>query len=146
MNTAFIEMLQKRMAGLEDKEFNLEAWKSGTSLLLTRIFGEGNSYSKEVDSMKVDYSSWSLRDATSDYNPREACKKLGHEILELAIAELQLPKQQATFSERLASLLPDPSGKLEEAIAKKDDQAIRNVLKNEKKDTLVDLLAKLLAE
>ena len=146
METAFIEMLKKRMAGLEEKEFNLEAWKSGTALLLTRIFGEGNSYSKEIESMKVDYSSWSLRDATSDYNPREASKRLGHEILEMAIAELQLPVQQAKGSQSIITLLEDKSGKLEEAIAKKDEQALQNLLKNEKKEVLITLLAKVLVE
>ena len=146
MNAAFIEMLKKRMAGLEEKESNLEAWKSGTALLLTRIFGEGNSYSKEIESMKVDYSSWSLRDATSDYNPREASKRLGHEILEMAIAELQLPVQQAKGSQSIITLLEDKSGKLEEAIAKKDEQALQNLLKNEKKEVLITLLAKVLVE
>ncbi|MCB0495659.1 MAG: hypothetical protein KDC79_05960 [Cyclobacteriaceae bacterium] len=146
MNTAFIEMLQKRLAGLEDKEFNLEAWKSGTALLLTRIFCEGNSYSKEIESMKVDYSSWSLRDATSDYNPREASKRLGREILELAIAELQLPESSAKSNQYIASLLQDQSDNLKEAIAKKDEQAIRNVLKSEKKEVLVDWLVKLLVK
>ena len=83
------------MNSLIEDDFDLELWKSTTILLLTRIFGEENAYSKEINNLKVDYSSWSLRDAPVNYNPKEACKKAGQEILELAIAELSLTQHQA---------------------------------------------------
>ena len=82
MNTAYLELLKNRIDGLAEKDFDLEVWKSGTALLLTRIFGKGNSYSNEIENLKVDFSSWSLRDATSDYNPKETCKRSGRDCEE----------------------------------------------------------------
>ena len=91
------------MNSLIEDDFDLELWKSTTILLLTRIFGEENAYSKEINNLKADYSSWSLRDATANYNPKEACKKAGQEILELAIAELSLKQHQAKSNENITT-------------------------------------------
>ena len=146
MKTAHIELLKKRLEGLAEKDFDLESWKSGTELLLTRIFGKGNAYTNEIKDLKVDYSSWSLRDATSDYNPKESCKRSGREILEIAVAELQLPADQGKAMQNITSILEDKSGKLEEAIASKNEKAILTLLNRENKDRLTRLLAKLLVE
>jgi hypothetical protein len=144
MNTAYIELLQKRIDGLGENDYVLEVWKNGTALLLTRIFGEGNSYSKEAEALKVDYSSWSLRDATSEYNPKETCKRLGREILEMAIAELQISSQEEDARLTITDMLQDRTGKITEAIAQKDKKTTLNLLKKEKKEYLVNLLVKLL--
>ena len=146
MKTAHIELLKKRLERLAEKDFDLESWKSGTELLLTRIFGKGNAYNNEIKDLKVDYSSWSLRDATSDYNPKESCKRSGREILEIAVAELQLPADQGKAMQNITSILEDKSGKLEEAIASKNEKAILTLLNRENKDRLTRLLAKLLVE
>ena len=146
MKTAYIELLKKRLEGLAEKDFDLEAWKSGTELLLTRIFGKGNAYTSEIKDLKVDYSSWSLRDATSDYNPKESCKRSGREILELALAEHHLSTNQEKSLQSITGILQDKSGKLEEAIGKKDEQAILTLLNKENKDRLTRLLAKLLVD
>ena len=146
MKTAYIELLKKRIDGLAEKDFNLEVWKSGTALLLTRIFGKGNSYSNEIEDLRVDYSSWSLRDATSDYNPKETCKRCGHDILELALVELHLSTKQEKSIQSITGILQDKSGKLEDAIANKDEQAILILLNKENKDHLTRLLAKLLVD
>jgi hypothetical protein len=146
MNKASIELLNKRIEGLDKKDFDLEAWKSGSALLLTRIFGDGNSYAKGINDLKVDYSSWSLRDATADYNPRESCKRIGREIIELAIAELQLPPDQHKAAPDVTDILVDKSGELTEAIANKDEKAMLNLLNKEKKDKLAKLLVKFLAK
>ena len=146
MKKASIELLNKRIEGLSDKDFDLEAWKSGSELLLTRIFGSGNSYTKGINDLKVDYSSWSLRDATADYNPKESCKRIGREILELAIAELQLPPDQQKSNLAITDMLEDKSGKLGEAIGNKDEKAILSLLNKEKKDNLAKILAKFLVK
>ena len=146
MKTAYIDLLEKRMDGLADKDYELTVWKSGTALLLTRIFGKGNSYSNELEGLKVDYSSWSLRDATADYNPKETCKRSCRDILELALAELHLSTNQEKSLQSITGILQDKSGKLEEAIVNKDEQAILILLNKENKDHLVRLLAKLLAD
>ena len=146
MKTEYTELLKKRIDGLAQEDFNLEGWKSGTTILLSRIFGKGNSYSSEIDDLKVDYSSWALRDATADYNPKETCKRVGREILELAIAELHLPKSKGMSTQNITDILQDKSGKLAEAIANKDEEAILNLLNKENKDHLIRLLTKLLVE
>lgn len=146
MKTAYIELLKKRIDGLAEKDFDLEVWRTGTALLLTNIFGKGNSYSSEIADLKVDYSSWSLRDATSDYNPKETCKRRGREILELALAELPQLTNQKMAIKTIKSIVQDKSGKLEIAIANKDEKAILSLLNKENKDRLTRLLAKLLLE
>lgn len=146
METAHIELLKKRLDGLAERDFDLESWKSGTELLLTRIFGKGNAYTSEIKDLNVDYSSWSLRDATSDYNPRESCKRSGREILDIAVAELQLPVDQGKAMQNITDILEDKSGKLEQAIASKNAKAISALLNKENKDRLAKLLAKLLVE
>ncbi|MEN8251141.1 MAG: hypothetical protein ABFS32_19565 [Bacteroidota bacterium] len=146
MSAAYIELLQKRIDGLAEKDYDLEVWKNGTALLLSRIYGEGNPYTREVEALKVDFSSWSLRDATSDYNPKETCKRLGREILELSIAELQLPTQEEKAKQTITNMLQDKSGKFAEAIAQKDEQAMLDLLKKENKEYLAGLLVKLLVE
>lgn len=144
MNAAYTPLLEKRIILLEEKDFDLEAWKTGTVLLLGRAFGEDNSYGREINNLKVDYSSWSLRDATSDYNPREACKRAGQEILELAVAELQLAHEQEKTAPDITEELADANTELADAIAKKDEETVRKLLNKENKGQLVNLLTKLL--
>ena len=146
MKTEYIELLKKRIDGLANKDFDLEVWKSGTTILLSRIFGKRNSYSKEIEDLKVDYSSWSLRDATSDYNPKETCKRIGGEILELALAELQLSTNKEKSIQSITEMLEDKSGKLKEAIENKDEKVILSLLNKEDKNHLTRLLVKLLVK
>jgi hypothetical protein len=146
MKTEYIELLKKRIDRIDEKDFDLEGWKSGTTILLSRIFGKDNSYSNEIDDLKVDYSSWSLRDATADYNPKETCKRCSCEILELAIDELHMSQNKEKSIHSITATLQDKSGKLEIAIAAKDEKAILKLLNKENKDHLTRLLAKLLVE
>jgi hypothetical protein len=146
MNPAYKGLLQKRIEGLSENDFDLEVWKSGTTLLLNRVFGNDNAYSNEIDKLKIDYSSWSLRDATSDYNPREACKRSGKDILELAIAEIGVMESSDRSLEVIKSTLQDKSGKLATAITSKDEKGIFDLLKKESKEDLAQLLTKLFTE
>ena len=142
MKNPRIELLEKRLTGLDDKDFDLMVWQGGTALLLNRLFGENNSYSREISDLKVDFSSWSLRDATSNYNPRETAKKRGREILELAIAELQMATSEAG---KVATLLPaGVSAELKQAVDARDAGSVRATLKKEKKKELIELLVQIL--
>ena len=144
MNTGYIDLLHKRIAELDNDDFDLEVWKGSTSLLLTRVFGEDNSYSKEINDLKIDFSSWSLRDATSEYNPKETAKRRGREILELAVAELQFSASEQASGQNFIELFPNNAEKLETAIANKDEEALNSFLSKEGKIKLVQLLTKLL--
>ncbi len=84
-----IKVLEKQIEKLTDKEFDLTAWKSTAQLLLEKIFGKDNPKIKAIDNIKYDQGSWVLRDQTGYTNSIEACKKLGKEILEEAIMELE---------------------------------------------------------
>ncbi len=95
-----IEVLQKQMEKLEAKDFDLNAWKNFTILLLERIFGKNSQKIDAVNRIKYDQGSWVLRDETGFANSMEACKKLGREILTEAVLELETfgPPDEASDS------------------------------------------------
>ena len=84
-----IKVLKDQIIKLEDKDFDLNAWKNFTVLLLERIFGQKTKKAEAIQKIKYDMGSWVLRDETGYTNSMEACKKLGREILEEAIVELE---------------------------------------------------------
>lgn len=97
-----INMLEEQIKKLDQKGFDLNAWKQYTVVLLARIFGENDPKIKQVEKIEYDYSSWSLRDTSGSSAYMETCKKLGREILQASIDELkafgvpdhQKPKEQ----------------------------------------------------
>ena len=84
-----IKVLEDQIEKLETKDFDLNAWKNFTILLLERIFGQKTRKVEAIRKIKYDQGSWVLRDETGYTNTMEACKKLGREILEEAIVELE---------------------------------------------------------
>lgn len=93
-----ISILKKQIERLEVKDFDLEAWKKFTIVMLARIFGDTSEKIRQIESIEYDYSSWSLRDTSGSSSYLDSCKKLGRKILEASIEELE------TFG------LPDRSG------------------------------------
>lgn len=84
-----IKVLKDQMEKLDTKDFDLNAWKNFTILLLERIFGLNTKKVEAIQKIKYDQGSWVLRDETGYTNSMDACKKLGREILEEAIVELE---------------------------------------------------------
>jgi hypothetical protein len=84
-----VEVLQNQIQKLNAKDFDLNAWKNSTILLLERIFGRETKKMESIQNIKYDKGSWVLRDETGYANSMEVCKKLGREILEEAILELE---------------------------------------------------------
>lgn len=84
-----IKLLEAQMAKLDLKDFDLNAWKQYTVVLLARIFGENNPKIRQVEKIEYDYSSWSLRDTSGSSEYMETCKKLGREILQASVDELK---------------------------------------------------------
>jgi len=82
-------ILKKQLTKLEDDNFDLEAWKSSSIALLSRLFGPSDPKVKQIENLRIDYGSWALRDASSRYNPVKSCKKVGKEIIEASIDELE---------------------------------------------------------
>jgi hypothetical protein len=97
-----IQLLKTQIDKLSKKDFDLDAWKKATIIILARIFGENNLKIRQIESIEYDYSSWSLRDTTGFNTYLDSCKKLGREILQASIDELEslgLPKSEETTNE-----------------------------------------------
>ena len=84
-----IELLRKQIDKLSSKDFDLEAWKNYTVILLARLFGENNQKIKQIEKLDYEYNSWSLRDTSGYSDYLQSCKKLGREILEASIDEIE---------------------------------------------------------
>ncbi len=85
-----IQIIDKQIQKLDAEPFDLEAWKSGAQSMLEMLFGAGHPSIAQIKALKVDYSSWALRDATAKYNPVATCKLMGKELLENAKDEVEL--------------------------------------------------------
>jgi hypothetical protein len=84
-----IAILNKQIERLDVKDFDLEAWKKFTIVILARIFGDTSEKIRQIESIEYDYSSWSLRDTSGSSSYLDSCKKLGRKILEASIEELE---------------------------------------------------------
>lgn len=84
-----IQLLQKQIQKLNDTTFDLNTWKNSTILILDKIFGRDSEKINMIRNLNYDYSSWTLRDTTG-VSALEIVRKLGKEILETAIIELEL--------------------------------------------------------
>ena len=103
-----INLLEEQIAKLASKEFDFRAWKQYSIILLSRIFGDEDQKVKQISKLEIDYSSWSLRDASGKSSQIDTFKKLGKEILRAAIDELSSfgapdknPSSQINLSQQL---------------------------------------------
>jgi hypothetical protein len=121
-----IQLLEKQIDKLNASDFDLEAWKVSTQILLTQLFGKFDAKTITIRDLKIDYSSNMLRDSNANYKPIDTCKRKGKEVLELAIAELELFR------------LDDPV--LQQLVDQQRPDELRAYLKKLRKDDLIDLL------
>lgn len=141
MEKAFIKLLQKRIDKLSNEDFDLDAWKSGTISVLERVFGEQDPRIRKIEDLKVDYSSWALRDATSKYNPVETCKKKGMEILQTFIEEIELLGVRDKREVSLIDTVPKEMQKsIKEAMESENWNSLEKSLKSSSKETLIRAL------
>ena len=132
MKNPSIQLLKKQIKKLDSSDFDLEAWKVSTQLLLAQTFGKYDEKTITIRDLKIDYSSTMLRDSNADYKPIETCKKKGKEVLELAIDELEM------------SVVPE--SELKVIIDSGDQDALISYLKKQKKEDLIDLLVKVMSK
>ena len=83
-----ISLLQGQIDKLKAKDFDLDAWKKYTIIILARIFGDNSQKVQQIENIEYDYSSWSLRDTSGTSEYLDTCKKLGREIIQASIDEL----------------------------------------------------------
>jgi hypothetical protein len=151
-----IALLKEQLARLDEKKFDLDAWKQHTLIFLERIFGKDNSKLKLIRELRYDYSSWSLRDtaAAGKTKDKDPVKMQAREILEATITELEhlgLPSE-STDAQKIWELLQDElTGKQVKEIdtfLKSDDkekeQKISEKLESLGKENLAGIIAKLL--
>ncbi|PKP51941.1 MAG: hypothetical protein CVT92_11165 [Bacteroidetes bacterium HGW-Bacteroidetes-1] len=83
-----IELLKSQISKLDKPDFDLNAWKGSTTVLLERIFGESYSAIKTIKQIQNRVSD--LRALGGNYrNNINQCKQQGKEILEATITELE---------------------------------------------------------
>lgn len=141
-----IATLRKYDERIDEKDFDLDAWKSSAAAFIARTFGEQDGKMKQLENLRIDYSSWTLRDAPSNYHPLQTCKRKAREIIQSAIEELEMYGLQQPRS--LRSILSEiySSEELEKLIsAKTDPVAVRKVLDKTAKGKNLDALAQLLS-
>jgi len=85
-----IKLLEQQIARLNDKDFDLEAWKKYTIIFLARIFGSDDEKIRQTEQLDFEFSSWTLRDASGDKSYEDGTKKLAKEILTAAIDEIKV--------------------------------------------------------
>lgn len=85
-----IELIKQQIEKLDQKDFDLEAWKKYTIIILAGIFGDESQKVKQIDKLEYEYNSWSLRDTSGFTTYLDSCKKIGREILQASIEELQI--------------------------------------------------------
>ena len=149
-----IQLLNSLVQKLEEKSFDLDAWKKQTLLFLTRIFGQQHTIVSLINDLKYDYSSWNLRDATGNEKSDDPVKMQAREILDAAILELEtlgLP-ERAQSAEKLWEYLEEElTGKqLKEIKAILDSgeenrlEKITSIINDLEKENLVNILSRLL--
>jgi flagellar motility protein MotE (MotC chaperone) len=140
-----IALLKEQIARLDEKKFDLEAWKNRTEIFLERIFGKESPKLKMIQNLHYDYSSWTLRDtfaggSAKDTDPARIQAK---EILEATIAELEslgLPqekKEQQKIRELLEDELTGKQMKELDSLINSEDRE-----KTEKAAKILETLAK----
>lgn len=137
MKSQYIKLLKKQIAKLEDEQFDLEAWKSSAIAVLSRVFGKEDQRAAQIEALKIDYSSWALRDSNANYKPVETAKLKGKEIVNTAIEEIEIfgvPDNRST------SLL---GNELAEETSGMSESQRKKYFENMKKEKLVKLMMKL---
>ncbi|HZL09067.1 MAG TPA: hypothetical protein VFC65_03645 [Prolixibacteraceae bacterium] len=149
-----IALINIQLESLKIKNFDLEAWKSHTIILLERIFGKESTKVRMIKELKYDYSSWSLRDAAGTGKDSDPVILKAREILEATKMELEhlgLPKQEEEILKIWSLLEEELTGKqireIKMVLQSDDDEKmekIANILYNLDKENMAVVLAKLL--
>lgn len=143
MTEKFMQLIQRQIDKLQQEDFDLEAWKAGTITILHRVLGATTPHIAQIESLKIDYSSWALRDSNSTYNPIETCKKKGKAILEAAQDEIDILGVNQREKETVFSRLSEDLDQEEVKSLQTDERT--KILGGMKKEKLVKIVDKLLS-
>ena len=84
-----IELLKNQILKLEDKDFDLDGWKSSAIVILGRIYGDSYQGIKSIEKIKYESGGIGFGDVSSFWDNMKSCKKQGKDILETCIVELE---------------------------------------------------------
>ncbi len=139
-------MLKSRIDKLDSENFDLEAWKAGTLVILERIFGPDNQKAREIEKIKYEQSSWALRDAKGSEKLIDSCKRRGREVLDVAIEELQYLGRQNDGLERQKEIFKSVvAGALENELKITQLRDLKKLMaadidEKEKREKIIELL------
>ena len=85
-----IELLEQQIENLNALNFDFEAWKKYSVLILARIFGSTDEKIKQIKNIEFEFNSWSLRDASGNESYEESSKRIAKEVIKAAIDELNI--------------------------------------------------------
>jgi hypothetical protein len=149
-----ISILKEQIDRLNEKQFDLDAWKNQTVIFLERIFGKESSKVKLIRELHYDYSSWNLRDTTGAGQAKDPVRFQAKGILEATIEELEklgLPEDKKESGRLHDLLLDELTGKQMkeiETILHSDmtdrQERIAKILDLLEKENLTKMLARLL--
>lgn len=83
---SYLTLLQEQLSKIEDRSFDLSAWKKATALVVESYFGANSPHVKAIERLNYEYNSWALRDESGISDPIKAdCRS----IINIIIKELQ---------------------------------------------------------
>lgn len=149
-----IGLLKEQIERLNEKKFDLEAWKNQTVIFLERIFGKESTKVKLIKELHYDYSSWSLRDTTGAGLSKDPVRFQARGILEATIEELEklglpdLKPDSGQLTELLREVLTGKQMKEVDNIIQSDladrHERLAKMLETIEKEDLAAMLARLL--
>jgi flagellar motility protein MotE (MotC chaperone) len=151
-----ISLLKEQIKRLDEKKFDLEAWKNRTIIFLERIFGKESPKLRMIKELHYDYSSWSLRDtfAAGSTRDKDPVRIQAKEILEAIISELEslgLPNQKQEKLKIRELLTDELTGKqvkeIDSLINSNDsskNERIAEIIENMDKEIIAAIIAKIL--
>ena len=101
-----IELINNQIDKLKIDGLNIDAWKSSTIILLTRIFGDNYRGINEIESIQLQTGGIN----NTFWNNLETCKKQGEEILKSSIIELEnfINESNVKSENKILELLTNP--------------------------------------
>ena len=96
-----IGLIQQQIDKLQLGDFDLDAWKAATALILGKILGVDYQGIRLIESIKFE-GGLALGNTSNYWDNMDSCKKQGKEILETCIMELK------TFGSREKIKAPNP--------------------------------------
>jgi hypothetical protein len=84
-----IELIKNQILKLDSSDFDLKAWKGSSILILDRIFGSDFQGLQTIENIKYSSGGVYTGNSSTSWNNMVSCKKIGKEILETCITELE---------------------------------------------------------